>query len=113
MQKVIDSIVLWKLAILRLVFYCFVVAAAQYLSAMHGSKWTQLDGEDRFELILGIMAAVAMTIIAFLDKAVAKLASGSDTPPDVGDTQIFQQTQTQKTTTIVEPPKTESIQQIQ
>jgi hypothetical protein len=76
----------WKLVIFKVITNSIVIAGTGYLAAMHSTKWANLDGEDRFCLILGLVIAVLKYIDGFLDKTVSKINSGQLTPPDMGDT---------------------------
>ena len=83
MQNLSKIFLLWKLAILRLCIYCFTVAGGMYLASMHSQKWSQLDGEDRFDLLLGIAMAVGGVVISFLDNSIKNISSGDELPPGV------------------------------
>lgn len=83
MNNLINTILIWKLAIARIAIHCFIVSGTSYQGAMGNQHWTDLDGDSRFKLILGIVIANLATIAAFLDKTVANLASGNALPPDV------------------------------
>lgn len=78
-----QTMIIWKLAIIRLFLYSFTVAAGTYMGAMHSQKWSQLDGEDRFDLCLGIAIAIFGVYIAFIDQSIKSIASGADLPPGV------------------------------
>lgn len=83
---------LWKVAYFRLSVHCIVVAGMGYLGAMSHQHWRELEGDDKFNLLLGLGLSVLAVISAFLDKTFAKLSSGSDTPPDTGDTVLIART---------------------
>lgn len=78
-----QTVILWKLAIIKLFMYSLTVAIATYLGAMHGQRWSALEGEDRFDLCAGILAAVIGVYMAFIDQSMKSIASGNDLPPGV------------------------------
>jgi hypothetical protein len=88
-QKAVNYIVLWKVALGRLFIRCTVTAATFYLSAMANTHWSDLDGDSRFKLILGLLVAVLTLISSYLDKTEKALVTGNPAPPDFGDTTII------------------------
>ena len=112
-QRAINYIVLWKVAIGKLLIRCLLTGIAFYLSAMANMHWQDLDGDSRFKLFLGLLAVMLPLVSTFLDKSEANLASGKLLPPDIGEnggtgTWTRQQTQsrtdTATTTTSDAPP---------
>lgn len=99
---------LWRVAFARLFVHCFIIGATMYLSSMGNQHWSELDGDSRFKLFLGIVVSMFSTLQAFLDKTTSKIADGTFTPPDTGDTATFVKTDFQLTTekTINETKKT-------
>lgn len=98
MKSISATLWLWKLAIARLTIHCLIVTGTTYQGAMGNQHWSDLDGDSRFKLILGIIMANLATVAAFLDKTSAKLASGSTLPPDTGDTVLISRTSRSATT---------------
>ena len=88
-QKAVNYIMLWKVALGRLFIRCTVTAATFYLSAMANTHWSDLDGDSRFKLVLGLLVAVLTLISSYLDKTEKALATGDTIPPDFGDTAII------------------------
>lgn len=82
-MNLIDTILIWKLAIARLAMDLFIVAGGGWLAAMSGQKWTELATEYKVALVLGLLMQMTATVRSFLDKTVANLASGNELPPDV------------------------------
>jgi hypothetical protein len=89
---------IWKLDISSLVFNCFIIAGTGYLGAMGNQKWTELDGDSRSKLILGLAISVAVTVKAYLQKVGKQLVTGNDIPPDfTEDTTIITAASTTQT----------------
>jgi hypothetical protein len=109
-QRAINYVVLWKVAIGKLLIRCLLTAIAFYLAAMANMHWSDLDGDSRFKLWLGLLAVMLPLVSTFLDKSEANLASGKLFPPDIGETGntgqwTRQQTRTDTaTTTQTAPP---------
>lgn len=109
-MNLIDTILIWKLAIARLGMDLFIVAGGGWLAAMSGQKWTELETEYKVALVLGLLMQMTATARSFLDKTVANLASGNELPPDV--TLLSQTTETQTTPAVAATLKTPAIPEI-
>ena len=79
------QLIIWKLAIIRLLIYSIYVAGVGYLGAMGNQTWASLDGDSRFKLLLGIMLGVIGVWLAFLDKSIANIQKGNPNPPNDND----------------------------
>lgn len=83
MNNLINTILIWKLALARLGMDLFMVAGGGWLAAMSGQSWGKLETEYKIALVIGLLMQMCATTRSFLDKTVANLASGNALPPDV------------------------------
>ena len=79
----------WKLAIIRCSISCFIVGGTAYTTTMEGVKWIDLDGDQRFKVVLGVAIVVGGTVMAFLDRTIERISQGKP-PVSTGDTQIIE-----------------------
>lgn len=94
-QKAVNYLLLWKVAIVKLIIRCAIIGVTFYLGAMANTHWEDLDGDSRFKLALGIAVNMLTLLSTFLDKAEKSLATGDLIPPDDGNTTIIQRKTTQ------------------
>ena len=84
-QRAINYVVLWKIALFKLLVRCTITASTFYLGAMANEHWSELDGDSRFKLMLGMGVNVLTLVSTFIDKSEKNLSTGDLTPPDIGD----------------------------
>jgi len=109
MNNLISIALIWRIAILRLFIYCLVSVGVGYLGAMGNQHWTELDGDSRFKLLLGLTITVLSIILAFLDKTAANLAQGIELPPDIDpDDKVLKRAVTSSVATSAAIPATEN-----
>jgi hypothetical protein len=76
MNGIFKSLNLWKLAITRLLLNCLIVGGTAYTTSMSGIKWSSLDGDQKFMVIIGVVIVIASNIQAFLDKTISRVQEG-------------------------------------
>lgn len=89
MRQLIKDLNVWKLAIVRCSINCFVVGGTAYTTTMSGVKWSDLDGDQKFMVLLGVMIVIGTNIQAFLDRTIERINQGKS-PVPTGDTQILE-----------------------
>lgn len=89
MNKLIKSWSVWKLAIIRCTINCFVVGGTAYTTSMSGVRWNDMNGDQKFMVLLGVAIVIGSNLQAFLDRTIERIAQGK-TPVSTGDTQQFQ-----------------------
>ena len=82
-NKAINFWLVWKLEILYLAILCFVSGGGQFLGAMQDQQWSDLRGDQKFAMILGILMTQATLVGAFVHKTASGLAQGKFLPPDL------------------------------
>ncbi len=102
-QNFKEIVILWRLAILRLLLACLTTAGSYYLGAMGNQSWASLDGDSKFKFFVGLMLATIAIVAAFLDKTTSRISSGQFTPPGADDTQIVTRTETQISSVATSP----------
>jgi hypothetical protein len=76
MNGIFKSLNLWKLAITRLLLNCLIVGGTAYTTSMSGIKWSSLDADQKFMVIVGVVIVIASNIQAFLDKTISRVQEG-------------------------------------
>lgn len=81
MTKLTESILAYKLAILRGVLYSLMTLVTSFLAAVTCVDFPTLSTWNKFLLILGVFATWMTTVLAFLDKTLAKISPQQPQPP--------------------------------
>lgn len=88
MQKLVTSWYIWKLAIVRCSINCFIVGGTAYTTTMSGVKWSSLDADQQFMVLLGVSIVVLTNVQAFLDRSIERISQGK-LPVATGNTEQF------------------------
>lgn len=89
MKDFIRGLNVWKLALFRLSLYVFVAGATAYTTTMSELKWSRLDADQKFMVILGVAIIMSNSVIAFLDRTIERVAQGKN-PIPTGTTEFIQ-----------------------
>jgi hypothetical protein len=81
-SKVVNALLLWKLAIVELAIMCAITAGTFYLSGTGDEDWGQMSTAAKMRFGVGMTLAVLQLIRAFLSKTVSGLSKGDNMPPD-------------------------------
>lgn len=91
MQDLINStknmVIFYKVAIARFVLFVIVTMGTAITGALTGTKWDQIDHQTKFLIIVAIVVNVSSTVMAFLDKTLARLAQADDNPSNLAKSQ--------------------------
>lgn len=88
MSELLQAARIWKLAIARLCISLLIAGGTAYTTTMSGLKWSSLDGDQKFMVILGVSVILANNVHAFLDKTISRIAEGKEAI-ETGTTQYF------------------------
>jgi hypothetical protein len=75
----------WWGIILYFALFSFNALATSTLAAFVGSKWQQLTGQDKFMIIVAIMANWTGLVLVFVQRSMGRIVSGKP-PIETGDT---------------------------
>lgn len=87
-RKLSASIVLYKLAIIRVLFYSFMTLGGAFEVSVQNVDFPTMTHWNQFVLILGVLVTWSATMLAFLDKTSARIASGQ-AAFETGQTEFF------------------------
>jgi len=71
-----NSLAIWRLALTRLAFHCFITGGTAYTTSMSGVKWNSMDNDQKFMVLLGVSVIIASTVHAFLDRTIERIHQG-------------------------------------
>jgi hypothetical protein len=94
MNGIFKSLNLWKLAITRLLLNCLIVGGTAYTTTMSGVKWSDLDADQHFMVVVGVLIVIASNIQAFLDKTISRVQEGRSAI-ETGMTQFIKKSEPQ------------------
>lgn len=92
MKQFLNGLNVWKLALVRLSIHCFIAGGTAYTTSMSGVKWTDLDRDQQFMVLLGVSIIIASNIHAFLDRTIERISQGKP-PIETGTTQFINKPQ--------------------
>lgn len=78
----------WAGVILYFVLFSFNAWATSVMAALIGVKWHLLTHQEQFLIVVAILANWTGLVLVFVQKGMARLASGQP-PIPTGDTQQF------------------------
>lgn len=87
MKKLINGLVVWKMALLKVCLLMFVAGATTFQTSMAGVEWVALTPTQKILVGLGVFITIANSVIAFLDKTMSRVAQGRE-PLETGTTQF-------------------------
>lgn len=68
-----ESLNVWKLAIFKAGLVAFLAGYTTLQTSLNGLEWGQISPTQRFILVAGIIASMATSIVAFLDRTISKI----------------------------------------
>lgn len=81
-----QTVMLWKLDIFKLAVQCGISTITAYLGFMANQHWSDLDGDSKFKIILGLTSGNLTLIYTYITLASKQLAKGVFIPPNLDDT---------------------------
>lgn len=79
----------WWAVILFFAFLSVNSLASSILAALVGAKWDLLSGQEKFLIVVAVVANWTGLVIAFLQRSLARIAQGKP-PIETGDTQQWE-----------------------
>lgn len=80
------AVVLHKLAILRFFLFSFGALAAAAQTGLAGMDWVTADPQARVMVIIGIFSSWTISMMAFLDRSMSRIAQGENPFSEPGTT---------------------------
>lgn len=76
MSELIRGINLWKMALLKAFLLCIINGANTLQTSMNGVEWSDLSPTQKLMVYVGIIIALAGSLVAFCDKSMQRVAEG-------------------------------------
>lgn len=94
----------FRMAAVWFLLFTTVSLAAAIQTALTNANWSNMGGQDKFLMCIGVFTSWGTTMMAFFSKAAKKVEQ--QITPDSGSTAFFRQTTDvqQQTTKITQPP---------
>lgn len=74
-----ESVIIYKLAILRGVMYSLLTLLSAFLAAVTCVDFPNISNWNKFLIIIGVLVTWLTTMLAFLDKSIASAKSQMET----------------------------------
>lgn len=84
MKKFVQNAWSYKLAIFIGVLFCVNATALSITSAFQTIDWIELTSTQKFTVVVSIIATATNTILAFMNKTLARIEAGKP-PIETGD----------------------------
>jgi hypothetical protein len=99
-----DKLWLYKLVILKAAMYSVLTLISAFLTGVANCDFPFLSAWNKFLIYLGVMSSWLITMMAFVEKGIAKIESdiASQAPPPPG-VQIHKETTTTETVKVDKP----------
>lgn len=83
------NVLLWKLAIVKVVLFSLVTLGAAWQVATAGMDFGALSYWDRVNIVVGILVLWGNQMISFFDKTASQISSGRPPIGATGDTELL------------------------
>jgi hypothetical protein len=87
MKTFTNTLLLYKLAIVRFALFVLHSLCGSIMAALAGTEWSSADWQTRFLIVVGIVSSLTATLLAFFDKTSARIAEGKNPLVPEGNTQ--------------------------
>lgn len=72
----IRKLLLWRLATVRGVLYSLVMLGSCWMTALNKLDWSELQWDDKRNILIGIFVSWGTMMVAFLDKTMNEISTG-------------------------------------
>ena len=64
---------IWKIAIVKAALMAFLAGYTTLQTSLNGLEWANISPTQKFILICGVLAAMATSMVAFLDRTMSRI----------------------------------------
>jgi hypothetical protein len=64
---------IWKMAILKMGLMAFLAGYTTLQTSLNGIEWGTISPTQKFILVCGVLAAMATSVVAFLDRTMSRI----------------------------------------
>ena len=72
-NKIVNGWFVWKMAIVKSTLVAFIAGYTTLQTSLNGVEFWTMTSTQRFILICGVLASMATSYVAFLDKTISRI----------------------------------------